>query len=637
MRHLLFRRRITRGAMLLLLALLSGCSGFEALQPKDNEQILSTTNPASPRVLSLPPNPKPLPLPSISQPEFRRQALPGATGPVASASGQISPRTDLLSSPATPVANLTQYPYSAGGRSTFTYASKPGNAWLCTAEIIGQEGVLLTAGHCVWDRTTNSWIKTSIFQLQYNNGASAGNYDWECAAIYSGWVAGSWPYDYAFIKLRGSPPSGMDMQINVGSTQVDAIGYSTNYSTESMYHLVGTKDNGNPTTMDSTFSHGSSGGAWISAGSAVSINSFTVDGDVSHMHGPQFNGATLALYDFVRRGCTDHVHTASAHLAQPVRASPKATLVLTPSTSMATAGALLSQVDHDPNCAAGTPSMALVNRSSRPRIIGVIKTTHGDTEEVSADFYSVDAGQTRALGCINDRRSSLLTYGPSRSYRVFYDHVVETKRNAPPSPPPGYSMEIALIKETVVDCVPRCGNATTPQCMVLGTSYIPVLAPLAKLLSTAQSSGSAPDGALITKGQVVASYGGDPANIDDPCKRGDVIKQGLTVANDGLSCIVRASNPIPDASQFAVRMTLSARSVGTPSNWSPSLKAFSPGMEILYFRDSAHGATMEFEGVDEASDNAAYGGVIQGITAIGNNQLIVATSNGCVRGYYARP
>ena len=91
-------------------------------------------------------------------------------------------------------APLNQTPFSSVGRLFFNRpGDKPGEYWSCTAQLIGSQGVILTAGHCLWD---SAWSTNIVFDLAYNNGTAAGTYGWQCAPSI-GWTDGNrYAFDY---------------------------------------------------------------------------------------------------------------------------------------------------------------------------------------------------------------------------------------------------------------------------------------------------------------------------------------------------------------------------------------------------------------------------------------------------------
>ncbi|WP_456624436.1 trypsin-like serine peptidase, partial [Bradyrhizobium sp. P5_C12] len=281
-------------------AVLVGCGGgFHAADPsQSNEDIMYVVNSSS---LAFAENLRltPLPLPTIP---------PGTAGPNPIQPG-LQPLEVVPSTPVSPKglapgqvppdgqpqpADVAVSPYSKVGRITFRFPTDaPGWGHLCTAQFIGDLGVVLTAAHCVWDQQNKVWGGNYSFQLAYQTGGPTQSFNWECAAIMSGWANGKYAYDYAVLKIRGVPPNGgLGMKINVGATHLDAIGYPDNYGgNEVMYHVYGNKDGSNPTSMLNPLGHGASGGAWVEGTApenetnVVSLNSFKYNNDSTRMYG----------------------------------------------------------------------------------------------------------------------------------------------------------------------------------------------------------------------------------------------------------------------------------------------------------------------------------------------------------------
>lgn len=304
------RLNLVVSASALVIAALSACGKFETSNPPaDNDAILYTINP-SPSVNTLQTKPA-LPQPLLQIPADGPQPKPLPPGTIQKRVIEpYSGKQELLSLPDGQVdlADITIAPYSSVGRLTYDF---PSGRFACTAQLIGSTGILLTAAHCVWDKDTNAWASNTRFALGYNLGASAQSFDWDCAAIVSGWrnaanhTMDQIPYDYAFIKIRGTPPSGLGLTIGTGSAHVDAVGYPTNYyNNQQMVHVFGNKDAQNPSAMaPNPMSHGSSGGAWIVANSAVSLNSGNRIGQDNVMYGPALSARTQAVADFVSGSC----------------------------------------------------------------------------------------------------------------------------------------------------------------------------------------------------------------------------------------------------------------------------------------------------------------------------------------------
>lgn len=304
------RVNLTITASALAMAALSACGKFETTNPPaDNDTIVYTINP-SPSVSNLQTRPaSPQPLLQIPADGPQPQPLPPGTlqqrviEPYSGKQGLLS-----LPDGQVDLTDMTIAPYSSVGRLTYDF---PSGSFACTAQLIGSTGILLTAAHCVWDKDTNAWASNTRFALRYSLGVSTQIFDWDCAAIVSGWqnaanhTMDQIPYDYAFIKIRGTPPSGLGLTIGTGAAHVDDVGYPINYyNNQQMVHVFGNKDAQNPSAMTTNpMSHGSSGGAWIVANSAVSLNSGNRVGQDNVMYGPALSARTQAVADFVSGSC----------------------------------------------------------------------------------------------------------------------------------------------------------------------------------------------------------------------------------------------------------------------------------------------------------------------------------------------
>jgi V8-like Glu-specific endopeptidase len=244
---------------------LGSCSKFHAIQPSgSNEDLLFVMNDSTlvannitiitPR--EMPPGP---PLPFSGPPVDVSKPPQQVVKPDFGKNEVLSLQDGVVE-----LANINIAPYKYVGRlvSQFPF-DKPDEGHSCTAQIIGDSGVLLTAAHCVYDLEHRQWARSHTFSLRFDQGASAQTFGWECSAILSGWPNGSRPHDYAMIKLRGVSPGGMGMTINAAASRVDSVGYPAKpqyYSTQRMVHVFGQQSASNPTAMKNDMLEGSSGG-----------------------------------------------------------------------------------------------------------------------------------------------------------------------------------------------------------------------------------------------------------------------------------------------------------------------------------------------------------------------------------------
>jgi len=73
----------------------------------------------------------------------------------------------------------------------------------CSASVVSGKSIIVTAAHCCWNRSTNSWIGGWSFAPGYNNGkAPYGVFNWATASVPTSWVNnGDVPSDVCVIKL----------------------------------------------------------------------------------------------------------------------------------------------------------------------------------------------------------------------------------------------------------------------------------------------------------------------------------------------------------------------------------------------------------------------------------------------------
>jgi V8-like Glu-specific endopeptidase len=262
-----------------------GCGAkFHSVKPSDNnEEIVYKIN-GSARLSGEPLSYFPLEMPALP-PDYKHiditQFLETSPRRVVEPALDVAPIKPLADG-VVDLADQNKSPYDRIGRLEMRFPSYlPGAYSTCTAQLIGNSGVALTAAHCVFDQNVREWANSVAFRLRYNQGTQAQRLDWECMAMVSGWPNGHYPYDFALIKLRGTPPGGLGMTIGVGAAHVDAVGYPrAYYDTERLVHVTGNKNASNPSAMPGNrMGKGSSGGAWVmqtpqGLTDAVSVNSF---------------------------------------------------------------------------------------------------------------------------------------------------------------------------------------------------------------------------------------------------------------------------------------------------------------------------------------------------------------------------
>ncbi|WP_168880238.1 trypsin-like serine peptidase [Rhizobium sp. P28RR-XV] len=506
-----------RLATVILAILLPGCGGFESYKYSgSNDDILFIVNTAPPFTAARYTQVTPLNLPHIppGSPAGNQRPLPkGLTPEIVVPPFHLEPLVKPKAADGqVEVADLTKTPYKAAGRLDFNFPSDaPGWGHLCTGQFIGSAGVILTAAHCVWDQPTRAWGTNFQFLLRYDHGPVAQTFDWQCAAIVSGWPNGSYAYDFAFIKVRGVPEQGIGMEINVGATHVDAMGYPSNYeSNERLYHVSGYKDGGNPARMPNPLSHGASGGAWVSDNlTAVSVNSFKYTDDESRMYGPALSKTTLHTYEFVARGCRDQVSGlgSSTSIDQSGVDSSKADTVVTLSNRDLSSGARLETAASDSCGCDGAGETLLVNDTEDRQLIGVQEITSNSAiakSELGSTYLVLQSKERKSLGCNrrNDAQGNMCSV--DYSYRVASTRAVSVDNPSMPKAVPGISIASALAIQDVNSCVMACSNHDNAKCLDLGPGGIAALGPLGEFVETVDGASGAPEGVLIVSAQFPA-------------------------------------------------------------------------------------------------------------------------------------
>lgn len=212
-------------------------------------------------------------------------------------------------------ADLSQAPFDRGGRLHVYWASA-GKDVHCTAECVGTDTLLLTAGHCV--RWAGQWNRNLRFYRAFDDGrfedGTAYEIDW--IGIPNGWfaratsddiAADSWQWDFAVLRLRRACAIGclalgrLDDRLEAWSS----IGYPENAGGgREMYVADGERG---PSPFPGTvgmspnpMKFGSSGGAWCTLAAAgaprmVGLNSFNLASEPDSEYGPVFDDTVQAL------------------------------------------------------------------------------------------------------------------------------------------------------------------------------------------------------------------------------------------------------------------------------------------------------------------------------------------------------
>jgi len=199
------------------------------------------------------------------------------------------------------------------------------NTGTCSASVISSKngGVIVTAGHCVYSRSTKKFITSATFIPAYRDGAAPyGQFPAVNVKTLQGWVTtGQRRYDVAVLRL-GKNSAGKNVTSYTG-----VLGKSWNYGDKQVHHALGYPGNiggGNKLElcvsesdqqgagcqgnlvlrMGCSMKHGASGGPWIRGyrnGNWVNSVVSGYDGSAcTGALGKTFNGARFTSDNIVK-------------------------------------------------------------------------------------------------------------------------------------------------------------------------------------------------------------------------------------------------------------------------------------------------------------------------------------------------
>ncbi|MCK7611648.1 trypsin-like serine peptidase [Roseibium sediminicola] len=215
---------------------------------------------------------------------------------------------------AAPAANS---PYWSTGRLLFRKSD--GKTYRCSAQYVSDLKVILTAAHCLYDRSAGAFNTDFVFQRAYNEGATAQTVGWRCASVYAQYHSPSvnYAYDYGFLLAdKNDERAPLELQTGApANTALAAIGYPQNFGAgQALYKVDGrwaSVSGGIVTMSGNPMRSGNSGGAWftefaVDGGSGtnlvVSLNSHHITGNTTDENGPLFTSDTTRLMEHVRDG-----------------------------------------------------------------------------------------------------------------------------------------------------------------------------------------------------------------------------------------------------------------------------------------------------------------------------------------------
>lgn len=170
---------------------------------------------------------------------------------------------------------MWQYsPWNKIGKLYFTTPS--GGSSYCTANVISQRNILVTAAHCLYTRG-QGWHRNFRFVPADRFGvAPYGVYGWQSAAIMTNWITiGGRRWDVGMIRLGNNLSTGIPVTSYVGwlgrtwnqpyIMNLHSVGYASNLSTQYTHICTAESFSGGLDVLAKgcDMTYGSSGGGWL--------------------------------------------------------------------------------------------------------------------------------------------------------------------------------------------------------------------------------------------------------------------------------------------------------------------------------------------------------------------------------------
>lgn len=216
------------------------------------------------------------------------------------------------------VNNPARLPLSVHGKVFFR---KPDGVYSCSGTLVTSRlaNALFTAGHCVFDADTKTFVTDFIFLPGFNQGSALGGYPATTMATTRKWARkGSFSGDIAMVSLAGTPVRDLggsrpvNFNAKVKRKKVTLFGYPGQPAPQfdgvrlyGCHSRIVARDNnyGRPFPLAATPCHmaqGASGGGWILNKFLVSVNSYiycdTTPRLCGYSFGPYFGKAAKRLF-----------------------------------------------------------------------------------------------------------------------------------------------------------------------------------------------------------------------------------------------------------------------------------------------------------------------------------------------------
>jgi len=161
----------------------------------------------------------------------------------------------------------TQYQETGNPNTPRAIGKLFSNKGTCSASVISGNNIIVTAAHCCFDRSSNSWAFGWSFAPAYNNGSAPyGMFPWTQARVPTSWINnGDTASDVCLISL-GNNTAGRSVTYYTGW-----LGRSWDWGTTQSHHSLGYPGNiGNAQTLQLCASE--SFGASAACGGAAVLN-----------------------------------------------------------------------------------------------------------------------------------------------------------------------------------------------------------------------------------------------------------------------------------------------------------------------------------------------------------------------------
>ncbi len=165
-------------------------------------------------------------------------------------------------------------PWNKIGKLYFVTPS--GASSYCTANVISQRNIIVTAAHCLYTRG-QGWHRDFRFVPADRFGvAPYGVYGWQSAGIMTNWITiGGRRWDVGMIRLSNNLSTGIPVTSYVGwlgrtwhqpyIMNLHSVGYASNLSTQYTHICTAESFNGGLDVLAKgcDMTYGSSGGGWL--------------------------------------------------------------------------------------------------------------------------------------------------------------------------------------------------------------------------------------------------------------------------------------------------------------------------------------------------------------------------------------